>query len=165
DHVVERQTVDGHSQLGAVGEVAGTQATGVMDLGEEDFLGVALQSPPLLAAALQGPQRAAAEAARETALQVDKDGLGLQLGVEPKQIDDAGPDLGKGIGSGTPVPVHGFDLAGELAQAAILASALGVYASLQGSPFLANALLVEATELPHLGIGDHREPPCQEARR
>jgi hypothetical protein len=25
-------------------------------------------------------------------------------------------------------------------------------------------LLLQAAELPHLRIGDHREPPCQEAQ-
>jgi hypothetical protein len=164
DQVVERDAAEGHAQVGAMREVAGTQPPGVMDLGEEDLLGGALQGSPLPAPPLQGPQLAVGEAAREATLQVGKDGLGLQPRVELKQLLDLGPDLGEGIGSGPPVPVHAFDLAGELTEPAILASSLGVHAGLQGSQFFASALLFQAAELPHLRIGDHRVPPSREAR-
>jgi hypothetical protein len=164
DQVVERNAVDGHAQVGAMGEVAGTKSSGVMNLGEEDLLGGALQGAPLPAAPLQGPQLAVSKATRETPLQVGKDGLGLQSGVELKQLLDLGPDLGEGISSSPPVPVHAFDLAGELAEPAILAGALGVHAGLEGSPFFGSPLLLQTTELPHLRIGEHRVPPCQEAR-
>ena len=82
DQVVERAAVDGHAQVGAVGEVAGAQPAGVMHLGEEDLLGRPVQGPPLLDAPLQGPQLAVGEAAGEAALQVGEQGLGLQAGVE-----------------------------------------------------------------------------------
>jgi hypothetical protein len=164
DHVVERQTVDGDAQVGATSEVAGTQVSRIMDLGEEDLLGRALQGPPLPAPPLQGPQLTGGKTARETPLQVGKDGFGLQCGVEPKQVEDVGPDFGEGISSSAPVPVHRLDLAGQFAEPAILASGLRVHASLQGRPLLADSLALEAPELPHLRIGDHREPPCQEAR-
>jgi len=164
DHVVKGPAVDGHAQVGATSKVAGTQPSGVMDLSEEDLLGRALQGPPLPAPPLQSPQLAIGEAARETALPVGKDGFGLQCWVEPKQILDLGPDLGEGIGSSAPVPVHAFDRTGQFAQAAILASGLGVHAGLEGSQFLARSLLLQPSKLAHLRVGDHREPPCQEAR-
>jgi hypothetical protein len=56
DHVVERTSVDGHAQVGAVGEVAGGQPTGMMHLGKEDFFGRPLLGTPDLAPPLQSPQ-------------------------------------------------------------------------------------------------------------
>lgn len=157
EQVVERQPVDGHAQVSAMGEVAGTQTTGVMHLGEEDLLGRPFQGSPLPAATLQGPQLAIGKAAREAALQVSEDGLGLQSGVEAEQRLDLGPNFGEGIHAGPPMPVHGFDLAGEPAEPAILAATLGIHARLEGRPFFAHALLLKATKFSHLGIGDHRD--------
>ncbi len=54
DQVGKRLTVDGDAQAGAVREVGGAQAAGLMHLGEEHFLGRSVQGPPLLEAPLQG---------------------------------------------------------------------------------------------------------------
>ncbi len=150
EHVVERDPVDGHTQVRAMGEVAGTQPTGVMHLGEEDLLGEPFQGTPLPAATLQGPQLAIGEAAWETALQVGEDGLSLQPGIEAEQGLDLRPDLGEGIGASPPVPIHACDLTGQPAQPAILAGGLGIHAGLESSSFLADALLLQATQLPYL---------------
>jgi len=77
DQVIERTAVDGHAQIGAVGEVAGRQPTGIMHLGEEDLFGRPLLGTPNLASPLQSPQEMVAEAAWETPLQIGQQGLGL----------------------------------------------------------------------------------------
>jgi hypothetical protein len=164
DHVVERTAVDGHAEVGAVGEVAGGQATGMMHLGEEDLFGRSLLGTPGLAPPLQSPQETVAEAAWETPLQVGQKGLGLEFGVQSQEFFESRPDVGENIGSSQPVPIHGFDLAGKLAEQAILASGLGIHARLGSSQFFRRALPIKATELPHLRIGDHRTPPCKEAQ-
>jgi hypothetical protein len=68
EQMVERHAGDGHPQFAAMREIAGAQASGVMDLGEEDLLGRSLESTPLLEAALQGPQLAVGEASGKAAL-------------------------------------------------------------------------------------------------
>jgi hypothetical protein len=70
-----------------------------------------------------------------------------------------GPDLGEGVGSSPPVTVHEHDLRGKQGQAAVLASRLGIHAGLGSSEFFGDTLVIEATELTHLLVGDHREPP------
>jgi hypothetical protein len=55
NHVIERTAVDGHAQVGAMGEVAGGQPTGMMHLGEEDLFGRPLLGTPGLAPPLQSP--------------------------------------------------------------------------------------------------------------
>ena len=72
DHVDERTAVDGHAQFRTVGEVAGSQPTGMMHLGEEDLFGRPAFGPPPLDPPLQGPQLAVREAAGEASLQVGK---------------------------------------------------------------------------------------------
>ncbi len=159
DHVLERAAVERHAQVGAMREIAGTQASGVMDLGEEDLLGRALQGPPAFDPPLQGPQLAVGEASGEPTLQVGEEGLGLEPGLEPELFLQAGPDVSEGIGSRQPVPVHDLALTGQPVEAEILASGLGVHAGLGGGQILGLALLHEATELPHLRIGNHPAPP------
>jgi hypothetical protein len=77
DHVGERSSVDSDAQVGAVGEVAGGQPTGAMELGEEDLLGGAVLGPPAFEPPLQGPQLPIGETAGEAPLQVGEEGLGL----------------------------------------------------------------------------------------
>lgn len=111
NQVVERRAGDGHAQGGAVREVAGTQAPGVMDLGEEYLLGRSVQGTPLLDAPLQGPQLPIGKASRPASLQVVEQGLGLQSRVEAELRLQLRPDLGEGVGPGTVVAVHAADLA------------------------------------------------------
>ena len=58
DQVLERRAVDGHAQVGAVREVAGTKPARIMDLGEEHLLGRARQGAPAADTALQGAELA-----------------------------------------------------------------------------------------------------------
>jgi hypothetical protein len=159
DHVVERRAVDGHLQIGAVGEVAGRQPSGVMVLGEEHLLGLTVQRSPGPHPPLQGSQLGVGEPARMTALQIDEQRLGLQAGVESQQLLQLGPDVGEGIGSRRVVAFHDRDLAGQAAEAAILASGLGIESRLGRGPFPGHVLKIEPKEQANLLISDHREYP------
>jgi hypothetical protein len=159
DQVREGAARDGDTQGGAVREIAGRQPARVMDLGEENLLGRPLLGPPLLDPSLQGPQLALGKAARLLPLQGLEERLGFQARVEGQLFQGPGPDLREGVGPGTPVAVHASDLCGQLVKAAILTGGLGVHARLGGCQLLEQPMLVEAKELTHLVIGDHREPP------
>jgi len=161
DQVVETLAGYGHLQAGAVGEVAGAQSARVMNLVEEHLAGRAVQGAPLLDAALQGAQLAVGEAAGEAALEVGEERLGLQAGVETQALFQAGPHVGEGVRSGTPVSGHEGHLAGELAEAAVLARRLGVEAGLRGGHVSGQSSGVELEEAADLLVGDHREPPCR----
>ncbi len=159
DQVVQRSAGDADVQVGAVGEVAGTEAAGVVDLGEEHLLGRPVQGPPPLEPPLERAELAVGEAAGEPPLQVGKHGLGLQGGVAAEQLFQGRPDVGEGVGPGTPVAFHASDLTGQPAEAAVLAGSLGVDAGLGGGQLLGQPFAVEAEEHADLLIGDHREPP------
>ena len=165
DQVGERTPVDRHAQLRAVGEVASSQPTGMMYLGEEDLPGRATLGPPPLQPPLQGPQLAVGEAAGMTTPQVVEESLRLESRLGLEQLLQFEPDFGEGVGASLPVPVHGFDLAGKHAEPAILAGGLGIHANSQRRYFFGNAVPIEATEFVYLFVGDHREPPCWGASR
>lgn len=158
--VLEHHAVDRHSQLRAVREVAGADPTGVMVLREEHLPGRAVQPTPLLDPPLQRPQLTVGETARTTPLQLLEQGLRLQAGVELEHPGQLGPNLGERIGFGTPVPVHETHLAGQPAKLPVLPRRLGIDAGADRCQLLADAAALETTELAHLRIGDHREPPC-----
>ena len=158
DQVVERRAVDGHPQVGAVGEVTGRQPTGMMDLSEEDLLGLAVQGPPGLDPPLQGAELVVGEAAGKATLQIGEQGLGLQAGVELQHRFELGPDVREGVRPGPPIAVHAFDLRREPPEAAILASRLGAHAGLGGGQFRGQSLSVETTKPPDLLVLNHREP-------
>jgi hypothetical protein len=160
DQVVERHALNRHTQAAAVREVAGTQPARIMHLAEEHLLRRSRQRPPLLDPALQRPQLAIGELAGKAVLQIREQGLRLQAGVEHEQLFELRPDRGERIGFGTPVSVHEPDLAGQPAQLSVLASGLGVEAGPSRCLLLADALPVQTTQLAHVQIGDHREPPC-----
>ena len=159
DQVVEGRAGDGHAQVRAVGEVAGAEPSGVVDLGEEHLLGRSLKAAPLLEAPLQGPQLAVGEASGEAALQVGEQGLGLQAGVDPKQRFELRPDLGERVGPRAIVPVHASHLAGQLAEPAVLARRLVVHAGLGRRLAARQVPQVQAVQAAHLLIGDHPKPP------
>ena len=158
DQVIEHHALDGHTQARAVREVAGTQTAGIMHLAEEHFLRRAGQRPPLLDPPLQGPQLTVRILAGEATLQIHEQRLRFQARVNYQQLFQLRPDRGERIGFGTPVPVHEFDLAGQPAQLAVLASGLRVDAGPSRCLLLADALAVECTQLAHVQIGNHREP-------
>jgi len=165
DQVVQRRAGDGHVQVGAMGEVAGGEAAGVVDLGEEHLLGRPLQSPPLLEPPLQSAELAVGEAAGEPPLQVGEQRLGLQTGVEAEQRFQARPDVGERVGPSTPVTVHASDLRRQLAEAAISAGGLGVQAGFGGGPSLEQPFAVQAEALADLLLGDHRGTSCPRGSR
>jgi hypothetical protein len=160
EHVLKRTAVDGHAQVRAAGKVAGSQPTWMMYLGEENLFGRPALGPPTLDLPLQRPQLAVAEAAREAPLQVGKKRLRFQSAVDLQLGLDFRPDLGEGVRTCSPVPVHAPDLAGQHAEPAVLACRLGIHADAESRHLFGNPLPVEAPKLPHLLIGDHREPPC-----
>jgi hypothetical protein len=159
--MVQGRPGDGHAQVGAVREIAGAQPSGVMDLGEEHFLGRSLKGAPLLEASLQGPHLAVGETSGEAALQVGEQGLGFQSGVEPELRFELRPDLGERVGPRAIVPLHASHLTGQLAEPAVLARGLGVHASLVGRTFLEQSLKIETSQSSHLLIGEHPEPPVR----
>jgi hypothetical protein len=161
DQVLQGPAGDGHPQVGAVGEVAGSQPAGVVHLGEEHLPGRPLQGPPPLEPPLQGADLAVGEAAGEPPLQVGEERLGLQPRVEAEQLLQLRPDVREGVGPGTPVAVHASDLTGQPAEAAVLAGGLGVHAGPGRGPLLGEPPPVEAAEGTHLVVGDHREPPVR----
>jgi hypothetical protein len=84
NHVRKRHAAQSDVQVVAVGEIAGPQSAGVMDLAEEDFLGGPALGPPAFEAALQGSQLAVSEGAGIATLQIGEEGFGLQAGVKPE---------------------------------------------------------------------------------
>ena len=156
DQVRERGAVDRHAKLAAMREVAGAEPAGMMDLSEEDLLGRPFESTPFPAASLQSPQLTVRESAREASLQVGEKRLGFQAGMELELRLELRPDLSKGIGACQPISVHDFDLAGQLAEPAILACRLRVHAGLDRRQFLRGSVVIETTEHPQLRMGDHQ---------
>jgi hypothetical protein len=126
DQVRERLATDRDLQAGAVREVGRAQPARLMDLGEEDFLGRAVQSPPLLDTPLQGSQLLVGEAAGIFALQPGEQSFGFQAVVERQLLLDLVPDLGKGIGFGSPGMIH-MHLAGQLTESPVLAGGLPIH--------------------------------------
>jgi hypothetical protein len=161
DQVLEHDPVDGHAQLGAVREVAGAEPAGVVDLGEEHFLGRALHGPPLLDPPLQRPQLPVGETPGEAALQIGEQGLGQQARVEHQLFFQLWPDLGEGVWPCAVIAVHASHLAGQLAEPAVLARGLGVQARLVRGPFLGDPLQIESSQPPDLLIREHPEPPVR----
>jgi hypothetical protein len=159
DQMVEGRTSDGHTQVGAVGEVAGTQPSGMVNLREEHLLGRSGKSTPLLDASLQGSQLAIAKASGKAALQVGEQGFGLQSRVEPELLLQLRPHLGEGVGPCAVIAVHASHLAGQLAEPAVLACRLGVNAGFIRCSLLGQSAEIKSSESSHLLIGDHPEPP------
>jgi hypothetical protein len=165
DQVLERYAGDGDAQPRAVREVRGAEPPRLMDLGEEHFLGRAMQGTPLLDATLEGPELAVVELAGMTALKIVEQGLGLQSRVEPQLFFELRPDISKRIVAGPPGAVHASHLAGQLAELPVLAGGLGVHAGLGRCLLGEEAKQIKAAETAHLLVGDHPKPPCREGLR
>jgi len=160
DQVREGRAGEGHAQLRAVGEVAGRQPAGLVDLGEEHLLGRPVLGPPLLQPPLQGPQLAVGVAAGVLPLQGLEEGLGLQAGVEGQLLLDPGPGVREGVGPGPPGVLHAY-LAGQAAEPPVLARGLLIQARLGGGLPLGQPPQFQATKASDLLVGRHREPPCR----
>jgi hypothetical protein len=164
DQVREGGASEGDAQLGAVGEVGGSQPPGVMDLGEEDLLGGAVLGPPLLDPPLQGPQLSVGEASGVQPLQGLKEGLGLQAGVLGQLFFDPGPDFLERVRACPPGVLHA-SLAGQPVQLPVCACGLAVDAGLGSGQRQRRPLLQGLAETLNLLVSDHRDSfPGEESR-
>jgi hypothetical protein len=156
--VGERRLGDGDPQVGGVREIGGAEPAGLVDLAEEHLLGRPVLGPPLLEPPLQRPQLAVREAPGVLPLQPAEQSLGFQARVEHQLFLQERPNVGEGVGPGSPGMVHAH-LAGQLAEPPILACRLVVHAGFGGRLAPRPALQVEAAQSPDLLIGDHPKPP------
>src|SRR3954468_16416713 len=92
------------SLTGLVTEVGGAQHPGGVDLLEEDLLGRSLGGSPRLDLPLQGAELAVGEPAREAALEVLEEGLGLEPGLELQAVAEFRPDVLERVLPGPPGP-------------------------------------------------------------
>lgn len=164
DQVRKRLAADGDLQATGMREIGGTALSWRMDLGEKDFLGLAVQGPPLLEPPLQGPQLAVRKAAGILALQPGQEGVGLQARVDRQLFLDSRPDLGERIGPGPPGMFH-THLTGKSAQTPVLARGLFVEARLGGGLGPGQGKQIETTQTTNLLIGNHPKPPGKKGLR
>ena len=164
DQVRKRLAADGDVQPGAVREVGRTQPARFMHLGEKDFLGRAVQRPPLLDVPLQGAHLAVRKTTGILPLQPGEQRLAFQARVDAELFGAPLPDVGKRIGPGSPSMVH-THLAGQLAESPILAGSLVVDPGPGRRLTFAQVQQVEAAQTPDVQIGDHPKPPCREGLR
>ncbi len=155
DQVGEGDAIDGHAQVGAVGEVTGGQPSGVVDLSEEDFPGRAVLGPPLLDAPLQSPQLTVGEVSRVPPLQGLEEGFGLQAGVYRELLFNPGPDHLEGVLACPPGVLHAY-LAGQSVQPLVLACRLAVHTGLGSSQRQRHTLVQRLAQAQNLLVRDHR---------
>ena len=158
DQVVERLAEDGDAELGHAGEVALGEPTRLVDLGEEHLLGRPFEGPPLLDPPLQATELAVGEPAREAALQVEEEGLGLEPRVEPEQFEEFGPDVLERVLPGPP-GMRDSSLTGERVGVAVLACRLLVDFGPVGGLGQCGFGLEQLPQPPELAIGDHPFAP------
>ena len=158
DHVVERFAEDGDAELGHAGEVTLGEPSRLMDLGEEDLLGRPFEGPPLFDPALQATELDVGKATRETSLQVEEEGLGLEPRVEPEQFKEFGPDILERVLPGPP-GVRDSSLTGERVGVAVLACRFLVDFSPIGGVGERGFGLEQLPQPPELTIGEHPFTP------
>jgi hypothetical protein len=158
DQVVERYARNRDAQLGHVGEVRGAEPPRFVGLREEHLLGWPFEGPPQFDPPLEGPQLPVGVAAREAALQVQKEGLGLEAGVEPERLQEFGPDVLERVLPGPP-GVGDAPLAGESVRVAVLACRLLVDARLVRGVGQGVFGLEQLPQPPELAIGEHPSAP------
>jgi hypothetical protein len=158
DQVVEGLAEDGDLELGHAGEVALGEPPRLVDLREEDLLGRPFEGSPLFDPPLQGPELDVGKPAREAALQVEEEGLGLEPRVEPEQFEEFGPDVLERVLPGPP-GVRDSSLTGERVGVAVLACRLLVDFSPVGGIGQCGFGLEQLPQPPELTIGDHPFAP------
>jgi hypothetical protein len=158
DHVVERLAEDGDAELGHAGEVALGEASGFVDLGEEDLLGRPFEGSPLFDPPLQATELDVGEPPRIAALQVEEEGLGLEARIEPEQFEEIGPDILERVLPGPP-GMRDSPLTGEQVGVAVLACRLLVDFSPIGGVGECRFGLEQLPQPPELTIGDHPFAP------
>ena len=152
------QPVDGDAELGHAGEVALGEPTRLMNLREEHLLGRSFEDAPLFDPPLQGPELDVGETAREAALQVEEEGLGLEPRVEPEQLQEFGPDVLERVLPGAP-GVRDSSLTGKQVGVAVLACRLLVDFGPIGGVGECGFGLEQLPQPPELTIGDHPFAP------
>ena len=158
----ERLTLDRHPQVAHVREVTSAQPTGLVHLGEEDFLGGPNLGSPAADVPLQGPQLAIGKLPDMAPLQLLEDGLGLQPGIDLQQGTNLGPDLREGIGPCAPGVLRG-QLAGELTSVQVFAGRLLIHVRQQGATGQAGTGGLEAKQCADLLVRDHAQASlCKE---
>jgi hypothetical protein len=160
DQMRKRLTANGDLQTRRVREVRSPDSSRLVDLPEEDLLGRSVQRPPLLDVPLQGPQLPLGKTPRVLTLQPGEQRLGLQAGVERQLLLDPRPDVGEGVGPGSPGMFHAH-LAGQLAKPPILPCRLVVDPGLGRGLALGQVQLIEAVQPTNVQIGNHPKPPCR----
>ena len=159
DQVVERLAGDGDAESGHVGEIRGAKQPRLVDLCGEHLLGRPFQGAPPFDPPLEGAQLPMGVAAREAALQVEEEGLGLEAGVDPERLQGFGPDVPERVLPGPP-GVWGRHPAGGRAGVAVLPRRLLV------DPGLVRGLgqrvfgLEQLPQPPEQAIGDHPSAPA-----
>lgn len=158
DQVLERLAVDGHPEVGHVGEVGRTQPTGRVDLGEEHFLRRPVGGPPRLDPPLERAELSVREATGVFSLELPEQGQRLQPWVEGESLDDASPDVGEHVRVSPPGVGHPY-LTGKPAEPAVLACGLGIHPGPGGRDGGGHARRVEAPQSKNLLVsGEHAEP-------
>ena len=135
-------------------EVGGSQLAGRVDLIEEDLLGRTLGGPPRFDLPLQGAELAVGEPAREPALEILEEGLGLEPGIELQQVAEFGPDVLERILPGPPGS-WGERFTGQPLGMPVLSSRLGVHTHLQGRTIEWMSFAEKLAKLANLGVLDH----------
>jgi hypothetical protein len=158
DQVVEGFAEDGDAEFGHAGEVALGEPARLMNLGEEDLLGRPFEDAPEFDPPLQGPELDVGKTAREAALQVEKEGLGLEPRVESEHFEQFGPDILERVLPGPP-GMGDSPLTGERVGVAVLACRLLVNAGLVGGLSQCVFGLDQLPQPPEQTIGDHPFAP------
>ena len=158
DHVVERLAEDGDAELGHAGEVTLGEPTRLVNLREEDLLGRPFEGAPPFDPPLQGPELDVGETPWKTPLQVEEEGLGLEVRVEPEHFQESGPDILERVLPGPP-GVWDSPLTGKQVGVAVLACRLLVDFSPIGGVGECGFGLEQFPQPPELTIGDHPVAP------
>jgi hypothetical protein len=158
DQVIERLAEDGDAELGHAGEVTLGEPPRLVDLREEDLLGRPFEGAPLFDPPLQATELDVGETAREAALQVEEEGLGLEPRVEPELFQQFGPDILERVLPGPP-GMRDSSLTGERVGVAVLACRLLVDFGPIGGLGECGFGLEQLPQPPELTIGDHPFAP------
>jgi hypothetical protein len=162
--VRERLAADGHLQAVHVREVRGAQPAWWVLLGEENLAGRTVLRLPLPHTTFQGAAAGLPVDGRLLTLEPLEQGLGLQARLGLQQLFQPGPDLGQGIGSGSP-GVGGGVLTGKRLPVAILACGFAIHARLHRCQRQRSSLMAGVTQVLDLGVGyasslGHRQLLC-----
>jgi hypothetical protein len=158
DQVVEGLAEDGDAEFGHTGKVALGEPTRLVNLGEEHLLGRPFEDAPEFDPPLQATELDVGKTVRETALQVEEEGLGLEPRVEPEQFEEFGPDILERVLPGPP-GMGNSSLTGKRIGVAVLACRFLINAGLVGGLSQCVFGLDQLPQPPEQTIGDHPFAP------